>query len=413
MKARRHAFPSLGNLGVLLGHASSHAAADAGVDREDLYRRLYADIDRKVYGNLRFLAGKRISRATSVAVAAPADEVFGMLDPARMGDWIEGWHARVDLSASGGAETDAIVSETFTGPYLHGSPGLETRWLFFAHDPATRIAEALQVSDLPLVGRYTVAVDPRGQENSLVRLRLMFTAMDERGNRILKAAFGDAADALLRFLGQALRARCEEGTRASLPDRFRAPPSPPPPFVAARGAEVRHTERIEADIDEMFRLACPVEELKWIDDWRCVLIHSEGGRNEDNCLFRESQSGLGVLYAPGKDTYWYTVRFSDHTFQAILHTPGIVMGRFNVVASQEDDGRTRVEWRIRYTGLSEKGNRIIEERSFPDRVRGMALFLGGELKHYLEEGTILRLPARRKAEMAHNILKTHLGRLLR
>ncbi|MCD6584520.1 MAG: hypothetical protein J7K96_02045 [Desulfobacteraceae bacterium] len=67
--------------------------------------------------------------------------------------------------------------------------------------------------------------------------------------------------------------------------------------------------KIQADPDAVFALACPKEELKWIDRWQYDMIYSDSGKTENNCIFREKMSGRFVLNATDIDTYWHTTLY--------------------------------------------------------------------------------------------------------
>ena len=155
---------------------------------------------------------------------------------------------------------------------------------------------------------------------------------------------------------------------------------------------VTHEERIKATPDECFSLACPVEELKWIDNWRFDMIYSDSGRNEDNCIFREDMSGTAVLNLPGLSTYWYTTLYdtADHRFHSLLMYGDKAVSRFEFEAGDDGDGYSIGSWRLTYTALNEEGNDIADE-SLKDRMLFMLTFLGRSAKHYLETGEMLRM----------------------
>jgi hypothetical protein len=155
---------------------------------------------------------------------------------------------------------------------------------------------------------------------------------------------------------------------------------------------VTHEERIKATPDECFALACPVEELKWIDNWRFDMIYSDSGRNEDNCIFREDMSGTAVLNLPGLSTYWYTTLYdtANHRFHSLLMYGDKAAGKFEFEAGDDGDGYSIGSWRLTYTALNEEGNDIADD-SLKDRMSFMLTFLGRSAKHYLETGEILRI----------------------
>jgi len=160
----------------------------------------------------------------------------------------------------------------------------------------------------------------------------------------------------------------------------------------AKRIQVTHRERIKASAEQLFSLACPVEELKWIDNWQFDMIYSESGKNENNCIFKESMSGLFVLNRPELATCWYTTIYDidEYRFDALLLYGSMAAGKFEFHLTEEDEGFLTGLWGLTYTSLNQGGNNIIDE-SFQDRMLGMLTFLGKSAKHYLETGEILRV----------------------
>jgi len=159
----------------------------------------------------------------------------------------------------------------------------------------------------------------------------------------------------------------------------------------AKRIQVTHRERVKASAEQFFSLACPVEELKWIDSWQFDMIYSESGKNENNCIFKESMSGLFVLNRPELSTCWYTTIYDTgkYRFDALLLYGSVAAGKFEFHIAEEDKDFSTGLWMLTYTSLSEDGNNIIDE-SFKDRMLGMLTFLGKSAKHYLETGEIFR-----------------------
>ena len=148
---------------------------------------------------------------------------------------------------------------------------------------------------------------------------------------------------------------------------------------------------IKADADAMFALTCPKEELKWIDQWQYEMIFSDSGKNENNCIFKESMSGLFVLNAPDIDTYWHTTLY-DHVsrrFHALLIYGSAAAGKFEFDAKDSGNGISEASWGLTFTALNEQGNRFADD-TLKDRMSGMLQFLGESAKHYLETGKMLK-----------------------
>ena len=160
----------------------------------------------------------------------------------------------------------------------------------------------------------------------------------------------------------------------------------------AKRLHVAHENRVNAPASRCFTLACPVEELKWIDNWEFDMIYSDSGKNENNCIFREYMSGLFVLSSPELPTYWYTTLYDTvkHRFHALLMYGDKAAGKFEFEVQDDSDGYSINSWKLTYTALNEEGNRLADE-SLKDRMRGMLNFLGESAKHYLETGKLLKV----------------------
>lgn len=155
---------------------------------------------------------------------------------------------------------------------------------------------------------------------------------------------------------------------------------------------VTHEETVNASPEEAFALACPVEELKWIDKWEFQMIYSDSGRNENNCIFREQMSSLFVLNSPEIATYWYTILYDkeEYGFHAVLVSGENAIGKFEFGVKVLGERKIRACWNLTFTALGEQGNRLFDQ-GFESRMKGMLSFLGESAKHYLEKGEMLRM----------------------
>jgi hypothetical protein len=160
----------------------------------------------------------------------------------------------------------------------------------------------------------------------------------------------------------------------------------------AKRFHVTHKDRIKAPADQCFSLACPVEELKWIDNWQFDMIYSDSGKNENNCIFREYMSGLFVLNLPELSTYWYTTLYDteSHRFHALLLYGDRATGKFEFEVKGEGKDYSIATWKLTYTALNNSGNNLADE-SLRDRMFGMLSFLAQSAKHYLEAGEMLKI----------------------
>jgi hypothetical protein len=99
----------------------------------------------------------------------------------------------------------------------------------------------------------------------------------------------------------------------------------------------------------VFPLLCPVREYDWLDDWRGELIYSESGVAEDNCIFRTDFHGAPMI--------WSAIRYEPfrHIEYLAIAARHLVM-RLRIDLAPVEGGKTRMQWKRTFTGLSEAGN---------------------------------------------------------
>ncbi len=159
-----------------------------------------------------------------------------------------------------------------------------------------------------------------------------------------------------------------------------------------RAQRVTRTQEVEikARPGEIFPLACPVEELKWIDNWKYDMVYSKSGINEENCIFWEDFSGP-VLFDANVTTTWITSLYEPENgrinFVLITGDRSVINFKFDVFDS--GNGVSTCRFDFVFTLLKEEKER--EADSIVEEKLGIILnFLGDSLKHYCETGEILR-----------------------
>ncbi len=147
---------------------------------------------------------------------------------------------------------------------------------------------------------------------------------------------------------------------------------------------------IDAPVEEIYPLGCPVEELKWLDGWSYTMIYSDSGRNENNCIFSETMSAP-VVMGNGKPgtTYWVTtlydpVRYAKHW----LLVRDSTVTKTEVTMKPLGSRRTEVTWDMTITATREEAAASFD-KGMKDRMTMMMAYIGKSLKHYCETGTKL------------------------
>lgn len=162
-------------------------------------------------------------------------------------------------------------------------------------------------------------------------------------------------------------------------------------------SKVRKNKRLERSLTTTIRaaqlsiikLACPVEELKWIPDWEYDLIYSESGVNETNCIFDETFSGKHFFGQPLKTT-WVTVIHAPDTGRILfqLNLSGKASIRFEFNCRETEKGVTEATWQMTFTALNGEVDSIPDD-ALAEKMDLMMVFLSNALKHYCETGTML------------------------
>lgn len=133
-------------------------------------------------------AARRLTREGEMVVHAPPERVFSLLCPVREYDWIEIWDCRMVYSESGVAEADCVFLTDFDH---HG--GAET-WVVSRYDPPGAIEFVRVAASGATVVRLAIALAPRGDGQSAITWKKVFTGLTDAGNAFVEAAAGEIFD---------------------------------------------------------------------------------------------------------------------------------------------------------------------------------------------------------------------------
>jgi len=104
-----------------------------------------------------------------------------------------------------------------------------------------------------------------------------------------------------------------------------------------------YTQKLVAGPAEVFPLLCPVREADWIDGWDPLVVITESGVAEPDCVF--------VTPAVPHDAIWYITRHEPESgsIQMLKITPGVTACRLDIKAGAARGG---AEATISYTHTS-------------------------------------------------------------
>ncbi|HKO66437.1 MAG TPA: hypothetical protein VJU53_01420 [Burkholderiaceae bacterium] len=142
-----------------------------------------------------------------------------------------------------------------------------------------------------------------------------------------------------------------------------------------------YTQHLLADPARVFPLLCPVREADWIDGWDPLLVISESGIAERDCVF--------VTAATPNDAIWYITRHepADGFVEMLKITPGVTACKLSIQLCAAAGG---AEATITYshTSLGPSGDAFVDSFTEEFYVNFMRAW-ESRLNHYLKHGARL------------------------
>jgi hypothetical protein len=145
-------------------------------------------------------------------------------------------------------------------------------------------------------------------------------------------------------------------------------------------------EEIRAPMSKIFPLICPVEELKWIDNWEYQLICSDSGVNEKGCVFIEEMSGPVLFGSPVKTKWITTLHEPDTRIQFVLVCEDRSVIIYDIELTDRGNNSTAGQYRWTYIPLREDAIGETTE----EKLMLVLTTLVSWLKYYCETGAMLQ-----------------------
>ena len=153
---------------------------------------------------------------------------------------------------------------------------------------------------------------------------------------------------------------------------------------SAKRASLSYRQTIEAPATAVFPLICPVREAEWLEGWACTLLHSKSGFAEEGCVFTSQHEGE-------RDTVWLITKHDEveKVVEFARLTPGSRIAKLRVAIEDAAAGTSQIDITYDFTGLSEEGNRFIEEFAGEKFEQAMK-FWEDSMNYYLKTGKQLK-----------------------
>ena len=145
-----------------------------------------------------------------------------------------------------------------------------------------------------------------------------------------------------------------------------------------------YTQHLVADPAAVFPLLCPVREADWIEGWDPILVATQSGVAEPDCVF--------VTAAKPNDAIWYITRHEpDAGFVEMLKiTPLVTACKLSIQLRPTPTG-SEADVTYSHTSLGPDGDAFIESFT-DDYYRRFMQDWEMRINHYLTHGVALRTP---------------------
>ena len=121
-----------------------------------------------------------------------------------------------------------------------------------------------------------------------------------------------------------------------------------------RRVERTYTQMIDGTPGEIFPLYCPVREAEWVSGWDPVVVYSETGVAEHDCVFLTRDGD--------RETHWLVTRYEpqSHYVEMVRFTPGLTQCKLDIQLEPVDPKRTKVVVTYRHTSLGPEGDAFVD-----------------------------------------------------
>jgi hypothetical protein len=145
-----------------------------------------------------------------------------------------------------------------------------------------------------------------------------------------------------------------------------------------------HTHRYIAEPAKVFPLMCPVREADWIEDWDPVVVLTESGIAELECVF--------LTEASPSDSIWYITRYepTTHFIEMIKITPNVTACKLSIHI-REVEGGSEATVTYSHTSLGPEGDKSVAEFT-EEYYREFMREWEAQVNHYLSTGSALSTP---------------------
>ena len=153
-------------------------------------------------------------------------------------------------------------------------------------------------------------------------------------------------------------------------------------IVSPKRVSRSYRQTIAGTPETILPLYCPVREAEWIAGWDPVVVMTETGAAEPDCVFAtKDERGESI---------WYVTRHSleDGQVEMIKFTPGVTACRLEISLERASDTTTWATVTYTHTSLGPDGDAFLEEFT-PEYYEGFMQAWEESMNHFLATGEVL------------------------
>lgn len=154
--------------------------------------------------------------------------------------------------------------------------------------------------------------------------------------------------------------------------------------------KVKFDVTIDAPAKEIFSLVCPVMEYKWIDGWKCELIHLPNGFAENGTIFKEIMSAPFIIGNIGGKTTWSTLVHDSTNYTIHFKLDNKVSTTlYKIELTPINEKSTKYSVEFNYNPINERGRKFIKHGG-EGKIEILIVGLATMIKHYSETGELYK-----------------------
>jgi hypothetical protein len=143
-----------------------------------------------------------------------------------------------------------------------------------------------------------------------------------------------------------------------------------------------YVQKIQGPIEKVFPLYCPVRESEWVPGWDPIVVFSESGVVEPDCVF--------MTKADGTEAIWLVTQVdqSKGFVEMVKVVPGSTVCKLQIKATAVSEQETSAEITYCQTSLGPEGDRAVEEFT-ETYYKAFMKEWENFMNHFLETGKLL------------------------